>query len=377
MKLCFLTGANSIHSYRWIEYFVNKGYEIHWISLAPVVDYGIEIKNLKFYLSPYPIEKCKKLGTILTLKPLFNIFWIRKLIKKIKPDILHAHYAVINGISGALSGFHPFILTAWGSDVLIGSQSKILKPFIKFALNKADLITCNGKELRERIEWLGISPRKIRFVYWGIDTPKFKPGLRNEKVGEKLEIFDSPTIISLRTLEPIYNIESLIHSIPLVLKDIPKAKFIIAGNGSEKENLRKLANSLGVSDSVRFVGWIPYDELPEYLNSVDIYVSTSLSDGGLSQSTGQAMACQLPVITTDLGVNKDLIRDGENGFLVPIKDPKSLAKKIIILLKNKNLRAKLGSNGRKTIENKIDYYKEMGKAENIYKELINNKAHEK
>jgi hypothetical protein len=102
MKLCFLASANSIHSYRWIKYFADKGHEIHWISLQKN-GFG-DLKNVKFYLlKQYPIK---------FLDIIFNAIPVKKLIKEIKPDILHAHYAGVNGILGALSGFHPFILTA-------------------------------------------------------------------------------------------------------------------------------------------------------------------------------------------------------------------------------------------------------------------------
>src|SRR4030066_840547 len=110
MKICFLAGADSIHSKKWIEYFSEKGEnDIHWISLKQSI-FG-ELKNIKFYLlKKFPI---KYLGLLLNILP------VRKLIRKINPDILHAHYAGVNGVLAALSGFHPFVLTAWGSGILI------------------------------------------------------------------------------------------------------------------------------------------------------------------------------------------------------------------------------------------------------------------
>lgn len=361
MKICFLAGANSLHSKIWIEYFANKGHEIHWISLSQN-DSGF-LENVKFY-------SLRNFG----LKPfniLFNALFIRKLVKKIKPDILHVHYAGVNGVLGALSGFRPFMLTSWGSDILVAGKSKIKRCLIKFALNRADLITCNGESLKEEMMRMGISLRKIRFVYWGIDTKKFEPKPKDMEFRGALGIFEAPMIISLRNLEPLYSVETLIDSVPLVLRDFPKTKFVIAGKGSKEADLKRLAESLGVSGNIMFMGWIPPDKLPKYLTSADISVSTSLSDGGLSQGTGQAMACELPVITTNLEVNKAWIKDGENGFLFPTKDPKSLAGKIIILLKNEKLRIKFGKEGRRMIESKLNYYKEMEKVKGLYKELAN------
>jgi len=101
-----------------------------------------------------------------------------------------------------------------------------------------------------------------------------------------------------------------------------------------------------------------------------VYVSTSLSDAGLAASTAEAMACELPVIITDFGANAEWIQDGKNGFLVPMKNSKSLADKIIVLLKDKNLREKFGKKGRQLIKERLDYDTEMSKMERIYEELI-------
>jgi len=361
MKLCFLSGADSIHSQKWIKYFVDKGQEVHWISLTPNI-FG-KIKNVKFYLM-------KRFPT----KPLdiiFNVLPFKRLLRKINPDILHVHYAGVNGVIGALSGFHPFVLTAWGSDVLIAPKSKIVKPLIKFALNKADLITCNSEFLKQEVMKLNGDSRKIKLIYWGTDTQEFQPGPANIELRKRLNIIASPSVISLRNLEPVYDVKTLIEAIPLVLKNNPKVKFIIAGKGSEEEKLKKLAENLKILENIRFVGWISNSEVLQYLRSIDILVSTSLSDGDLSQGTQQAMACELPIITTDLEVNKKRIKDGDNGLIFSKKNPKSLAQKIIRLLEDEELRTKLGKKGRRTIENELNYYKNMEEVYNLYRELAN------
>jgi glycosyltransferase involved in cell wall biosynthesis len=359
MKLCFLANANSIHSYRWIKYFADKGHEIHWISLQKN-EFG-NLKNVKFYLlKQYPT---KFLDIILNAIP------VKKLIKKIKPDILHAHYAGVNGILAALSGFHPFVLTAWGSDILVAGKNFLTKPLIKLALKRADLITCDAEHMKETMMKLGVNPEKIKIIYFGVDTKKFCPGPKDKELIKKLGIENCPVVISLRNLEPIYDVETLIRAIPFVLKGIPSVKFIIAGKGSEEEKLKNLAKELRISESVRFVGFIPNDELPKYLRTVDVYVSTSLSDAGISASTAEAMACGLPVIITKTGENEKWVKDGEGGYLIPIKNPEILAKKIIYLIKNEKLTKEFGKVNRTTIEEKNNYYKEMEKMEKLYEEI--------
>ena len=144
----------------------------------------------------------------------------------------------------------------------------------------------------------------------------------------------------------------------MVLKQVPDAKFIIANNGSQEAHLKEMAKSLDIWDSVRFVGLIQHHELPKYLASSDVYVSTSLSDGGAVVSTLEAMACGLASVVTDSGDHRKWIRNGENGFVVPTKNPEVLAEKIIYLLKNEEQRKLFGKISRRIIEEKGDYHKE-------------------
>jgi len=361
MKLCFLASANSIHSFRWIKYFANKGHEVYWLSLGKDLNPEYRIPKVKFYLiKKFPLKP---------LRPLFYLSSVKKILKKINPDVFHVHYVWIDGMIGALSGFHPFILTAWGSDILVVGKNFLAKPLIKFALRKADLITCDAEHMKEAMIKLGAKPEKIKIIYFGVDTEKFSPGPKDKELIKKLGIENCPVVISLRNLEPIYDVETLIRAIPLVLKEIPDVKFIIAGKGSEEEKLKNLAKELKVSESIRFVGWINHEILPDYLRIGDVYVSTSVSDS-TSVSLLEAMAVGLVPVVTDVGENRKILKNGENGFLIPVKNSKILAEKIIFLLKDKEFRDRIKEINMKLIQDQFNYYKEMEKMENLYKQLI-------
>jgi len=359
MKICFLGNAESVHTQRWVRCFAAKGHDIHLLSFSyePIEDVSVHKipKITRFRVIAFP----------------FRVYQIRKIIGRIHPAILHVHTVSPLGIYGAFLGFHPLVLTAWGSDVLIGpKQSKLFKYVVEYALKKADCVTCDAEHMIGVLTELGVNPEKINPIYFGTDTRKFSPEQRSNTPKEELGILHSPVIISLRSLEPIYDVESLIKAVPLVLNEIPSTTFIIAGDGSQKAELKGLAESLGISDSIRFVGFIPNDELPQYLASSDVYVSTSLSDAGLAASTAEAMACGLPVIVTDFGDNSKWIKDDINGFVVPTKSPETLASKIIYLLQHEDKKREFGQAGRKVIEERNNYEREMGKMEKLYNELI-------
>jgi glycosyltransferase involved in cell wall biosynthesis len=166
-------------------------------------------------------------------------------------------------------------------------------------------------------------------------------------------------------------VETLIRAAPLVLKEMPEVGFLIVGEGEEKDRLTNLAKSLGVLNKIQFVGWVLPEDLPQYFNLADIFVCTSLVETGLASSTAEAMACGLPLILSDSGDNKMIVKDGENGFIFPCKNSKVLAQKIITLLKNENLRKKFYLAHRQWIEENNNYQKEMAKMEKIYQEIAN------
>ena len=373
MKICFVANAESIHTERWVRFFINKGHEVHLISHK-----GRKIEGVIFHkLSTIGNSKIttERIRFVDLLTFCIRAIQTRRIIRKLKPDIVHAHNVILSGFYASISKFHPIIITAWGTDVLIAPKvSVLLKKIAKYVLKNADVITCDGLNTKEAMVKLDVGADKIKIIYFGIDTKKNNPVQRDAGIRERLNIGNSPMLISLRSFYPVYNIESLIQAIPIVLMEVPDARFVLAGTGPEENSLKDLVTLLNIADKVIFTGSLSGDEIPKYLASADLYVSTSLSDSGLAASTGEAMACGLSVIVTDVGGNREWIEEGKGGYIVPVKNPQSLAEKIIFLFKNKDLNKEFGEINRKIIEERQDYYKEMEKMEHICSDLIENET---
>jgi len=356
MKICHLGNASVTHTWRWVDCMQRKGYESYLISLTPPRK-EFKNPNVKIIVLPKPNLK-NPLNLISTALK------IRKLVKKIKPNLINAHYITQYGLFAALTG-KPFICSIWGSDILVTpKKSKIIKAMTKYVLKKADYITCDADHLIKAISDLGINRDKIKLIYYGVDPNKFKL----YQIAKKRKTY--PVVISIRNLEPIYNLETVIRAAQLVIRKIPNVKFVIGGDGSQRSYLENLSRELNCSQNIQFVGRIRNDLLPKYFSSADVYVSTSLSDGGLAASTAEAMACQLPVVTTEFGDNNKWIKNNKNGFLVPLKNHKAFATKIIKLLKNKSLRRRMGKLNRKIIEHRLNIHTEMKKLDDLYKQVI-------
>lgn len=346
MKICFLAAANSIHSLKWIRYFADLGHEVHWITLKPSI-FDIPA-NIHLY-------HAKNI--------LHGIFMAKRVVRTHKVDLVHAHYAGSYGLIGSFFTEVPFLLTAWGSDILLDhsnifKQILIKKILLKRILSRAKLITVDAEHMTNALINLGVPHEKIKRINFGIDVEQTKP-------------LDAPKsnefrVSSIRNLEPIYNVITFVEAIPHILKQVPQAVFTIGGSGSEEAFLKTRVRELGLGPKVHFTGSLKHNEVMELLHKTTVYVSTSLSDAGIAASTAEAMACGIPVVITNSGENAQWVQAGHNGFLVPIKSPRELADKVIRVLKDDDLRAKFSKTGRDIIVENNSYQNEMNKMNTIY-----------
>jgi glycosyltransferase involved in cell wall biosynthesis len=359
MKIIFLAAANSIHSYRWIKYFAKAGHEVIWISLAPRI--FEPLPGVRYF------EVDGASGLLGLLRAAFNI---RKIIAQTQPDILHVHSVGTYGIMGLLSGFDPIVATPWGSDVIYGKESPIKRPFIARILRRAALITCDALHMRDEVMQLGVPAERIHIINFGIDSERFSPRPPSTAIRTANDLGEAPSVISLRNFEPVYDIPTLLKAVPKVLVQHPNTRFMLVGRGTLEVELKALASRLGIDHAVRFVGFVPNDQLPDTLCSMDVYVSTSLSDAGIAASTAESMACGLPVVVSDSGENACWINDGENGYLVPVSQPDALADRLNRLLGDAELRLRFGQAGRIAIQARNDYHTEMDKMETLYQQAL-------
>jgi glycosyltransferase involved in cell wall biosynthesis len=357
--MAFLAGANSAHSWRWIDYFAERGHETHWISLAPFT------RSARPELSTYvvPIVPGGPIGLIRAGAA------VRKILAGVRPDFLHVHSVGTYGAVGALSGWRPMVATAWGSDVLLTARAPAKRIVIRALLARAEMVTCDALHMREALIGLGVPAAKIRLIYFGTDPTKFRPGVDGAHVRARFGLGAGPVIISLRSLEPIYDVSTLIRAMSTVAGKMPEARCLVVGDGTEREALGALVHSLGLNGTVFLAGAAPADEMPAFLAAADIYVSTSRSDAGLAASTAEAMASALPVVVTASAENHRWVAEGEGGFLIPPGDAEALASRILDLVHQPALRKAFGDHNRQVIVDRNNYFREMAKMEDLYREV--------
>lgn len=361
MRICFLAAGDSQHSHRWIRFFAERGHEVHWLSL---------VESDRPIVSSIGFQVLGGRWTGKTARGVWAATEVGRAIRDFAPDLVHAHYAGWYGLLGMLARVRPFVVTAWGSDVLFAGRARIRGALVRRVLMAADLVTCDAYHMAETMMGIGVDPGRIEIIYFGVETDVFRPGPKDEEVLRSWGAQGRPVVISLRNLEPVYDVGTLIEAVPLVRKRVPDVLVVIAGRGSQEGALRERARALGLDDHVRFIGRYEHRFLPRMLCSADVYVSTSLSDAGIAASTAEAMACGVPVVVTDIGENERWIDDGTTGLLVPARDPSALASQIIRVLEDRDLAAAMGEKGRAVIAARNDYRREMWRMELLYRRLV-------
>lgn len=361
MKVLFISAANSIHTIRWVNSLYEKGLEVVLISLKDHRNKDTNInQNIKIIYLPISGNK----GYYL------NRFFINKIVKNEKPDIINVHYASGYGTLGRFIKFKNKLLNVWGSDVYdFPRQSKLKKQILIKNLNSYKAIASTSCCMAKEVEQYLVKKQKIYITPFGVDTEKFK-NLNLEKKEDKI------IIGIVKTLESKYGIEYLIKAVKELEKILDKKNFEkievrIYGKGSLKEVLENLAQELKIEKKIKFEGFIPNLKVPKVINKMDIFVVPSVLD---SESFGvaavEAMACEVPVIVSNVGGLREVVIDNETGFVIPKKDYKAIAEKIKKLIDNNELRKKMGKRGRKKV---IDLYNWNNNVENmieIYNKII-------
>ena len=346
IKVLLLADANSPHTQKWARSLADNG--------VNVIIFSLGIYNNEFY-KDYPGIAVHSLNfgsgfvsrtnrDISKLKYLMSLPRLNQIIRSCKPDIVHAHYATSYGLLGALSGFHPYILSVWGSDIYIFPRRSIFhKQLVTFNLSKADRILATSYALSK--ETYKYTNKIIDIIPFGIDLNYFKPAMSDGLFAQK-----DVVIGVVKSLKKIYGIEYLIKAFAILKsrhKSLP-LKLLIVGGGSYEQHLKKMVESLNIANDTLFTGTVTYDDIPKYQNMLSVSVTVSLSES-FGVTVLEASACAKPVVVSNVGGLPEVVEDEVTGFIVEPENPKQTADAIEKIVLNKELQDRMGKAGRRRV----------------------------
>lgn len=352
MKILIIANASSIHTTRWVDFFIKAGHVVHLISYIKLEK---SIEGLYFH----------KLPNFFSNLYLDSFIWqvhIHIIILKIKPELIHAIYVSKFGWQIIPVIKRPIIISGLGHDILVLPKTNFVFYILtKLALKKADAIYAVSKHIKNVIiSSFYIPSEKIRYFPLGVNINRFFPkSMQEEKSSHVIIIFSN------RGLRDEYDPITIIDAITILSKQCSEIMVFLKGNGPERENVVNYVKQKGMEFLIQFRDRTEYSQVPDDYRNADIFISAAKSDG-TPVSMLEAMASGLACIMTNVGGVPEWIQDGYNGLLFPPGRSDILAEKILFLINNPDERVRMGREARKTVVERGDWNTLMKVVEEDY-----------
>ena len=348
---------------------------------AEVMDFNL-LKGLKEYqsLEIHAIlfndgrmaEEIRKIGVPVHIvdESKLNIYQLllnmRKIIKKINPDIIHSHRYKEN-LSAYLASRNgnkiKLLYTQHGLPEFYGnniSLRRILLTKLNFTILSRcfhSIVTVSEEIRNHFIIQYGISDKKIVAIHNGVDIP------RNMRIFKQDQYF---VIGSSGRFFPVKDYALMVEVAREIRNYTDKIRFELAGDGPEKARILELVRKYGLENSFSFRGFLK--DMPDFFQGLDLYINTSLHEG-IPMSVLEAMAHGLPVVAPAVGGLKEILKDGVHGFLVEERGPKAFAEKCIYLYQNEKLRRAMAKEARDRVANDFSRDRMVQEYHRLYKEI--------
>jgi glycosyltransferase involved in cell wall biosynthesis len=312
------------------------------------------------------------------LKDLLAIIEIYKFIKKNNIEIVHTHSSkagILGRLAARLAKVKAIIHTVhgWSFNDYQPSLKRIF--FIWLERISANfthrLVVVSQRDKQRGLNMHIGGEDKYVIISYGIDYSEFSAAKKNQGLRREFGIdADDIVVAMVSCFKPQKAPRDFIKLAQLVCRDIPKAKFILVGDGVLRKNIERWIYEFNLQERIILTGW--RKDVPRILSETDIFVLTSLWEG-LPISVLEAMAAALPIVATNTGGISEIISEGKTGFLVAPRDMDEMNRKLGLLLKDEDLRKRIGQNARDSLDGNFCIKNMKTQNENLYRGLISTK----
>lgn len=361
-----LGGGGGIAAHKLAKGFIKAGYQVDYITtwyknllFEEIVD-GIHVYRVKVIA-----RKSLSTATMFSLMsfPFFAYNKARTLCKKNKYNFINTHFAVPTGPLGVILSDKysiPNILSIHGGDIYDPSKRSsphkkwYFRKVVEWVLRQSTFIVAQSENTKKNVMDYYNASKKINIIPLPYDLIDFEKSDRSQlKMDQKKKY-----VIGIGRM---VKRKAFCDFLKVIAKLPANYSGIIIGDGPERKNLKLLSKKLNISDRIIFPGHVNEEKKMQYISCSDIFLLTSLHEG-FGIILQEAMQVGLPVVTTNYGGQVDLIKEGENGFLVNVGDVDKMTERILFTLNNKDVYKKISDNNKKTL---LKY-----KTENIVKAYV-------
>jgi phosphatidylinositol alpha-1,6-mannosyltransferase len=296
------------------------------------------------------------------------------LVRRTKPDVIHAGKFLPEGllalIAGKLTGV-PFECYAHGEELTLGRTTGELRWLGSKVLRQARRIIANSQHTQQllTVDW-GVPPEKIVVMHPGVDTACFTPAPPSSAVRERLGWAGRRVVLTVGTLQKRKGQDMLIRALPEIRRQCPDVLYSIAGEGREREYLDRLVKEHHVGDIVQFRGVPKDDELIDCYQQCDLFALPNRQVGWDLEGFGivflEAQACRRPVIAGKSGGAPETLQPSVTGEVVECETPDNLARVVVALLNDPERRARMGTAGRRWVEERFSWDVLSRQAEELF-----------
>jgi N-acetyl-alpha-D-glucosaminyl L-malate synthase BshA len=345
-----------------------NNHQVHFISYSQPARLEAFVENIFYhevYIPQYPLFQHAPYETALAGK-------IVEIVKSNKLELMHVHYAIPHASAALLAkmilkeeGIHmPVVTTLHGTDITLVGREASYEPVVTWSINQSDAVTAVSDSLvRDTLKHFAVK-RPIRMIPNFIDFERF-----NKKPRQYFKDLMAPNneriIVHTSNFRKVKRVEDVVRIFDIIQKEIP-AKLLLIGDGPERSNIEKVCRELGVCNKVTFLG--KQEAIEEILSICDLFILPSESESfGLSAL--EAMACEVPVISTNTGGLPEVNIHGVTGFLSNIGDYQNMAANSLILLQNDTLLVQFRKNALEQAKN-FDLDRILNQYLEVYEEMI-------
>jgi sugar transferase (PEP-CTERM/EpsH1 system associated) len=308
---------------------------------------------------------------LLQRRPGIDVRYILRLFGRLvadRSDLLHLHNptALFYGaVAGRLARIPAILYTDHGRDLASGRPVMLANRILARMVDRIVAVSNYGR--RNLIENEGFPPGRICLIRNGIGGEAFDGPGRRRRVRASLGLADAqPAIGIVARLDPIKNHSLLLSAMRSVLSHVPDARLFVIGDGPLRGALQSLAMDLAIARNVVFLG--ARDDVPDILAALDLFVLPSITEG-LSLTLIECCAAGKPIVASDVGGNREVIQDGENGLLIRSGDERALAAAIVRLLTHPDLAASMGRAGRARFESEFTLEAMVARYRDLYESI--------
>jgi len=360
---CYPTvGGSGILATRLGVEYAKRGHQTHFITYErPVAIQGVDPENVYVHLVSvleYPLFKYPPYTIALGSE-------MSRVTEKHGLDLLHVHYSIPHAtaayLSRGLTG-KPYVVTLHGSDVTILGSDPSYEPVNTFSVEQADAVTAVSRFMAEEAKnTLGVN-KEIRVIPNFVDTEVYSPA--------PCELMEQPerdiVVAHVSNFRAVKRVDDLVYAMCMVTKAAPKAKLMLIGDGPERHRVERLIDKMDLRHNVVLTGY--RSDVPDLLRCVDTLVLPSETESA-PLTILEAMSTGLPVLATNVGGIPEIVEDGRNGFLVPLKHPEDIAEKILELHGDREKMRRMGAAARETVLERYSTEKVVQQYLDVYRRV--------